>query len=124
MLITQHLRVERDGPVFVLSPVGDLGGLAGDYLPSEVDRLLNEMERTGAERVVVDLSEVPFFGSALLAALLRIRKHLASIGGEMVLCNASDMGREVLHVCHLEQLWVTCNSRQDARNVVLQGHEL
>ena len=42
---TEHFHVERDGPLFVISPMGELGGLAGDCLPFEVDELLGEMER-------------------------------------------------------------------------------
>jgi anti-anti-sigma factor len=115
----EHLHLERDGPLLVVSAIGEWGGLAGDRLPCEVDELLGEMEQRGITRVIVDLSEAPFFGSPLLAALVRIRKQLASISGEMVLCNVSDMGREVLHVCHFEQLWVTCNSRREARAALL-----
>jgi anti-anti-sigma factor len=116
---TEHFHVECDGPVFVISPIGNFGGCAGHYLPFEVDELLAEMERAGATQVILDLSETPFFGTPLLGALVQIRNHLASVGGEMAVCNVSETGREVLHVCHFEALWVTCDSRQVAKDALL-----
>ena len=62
--------------------------------------------------VVFDLSDVAYFGSVFLALLLRCHKFVKSRGGELVLCGASELARELLRVTSLDTLWAIYDTRR------------
>lgn len=70
--------------------------------------------------VVFDLSEVSYFGSVFLALLLRCHTTVKNRGGELVLCGASKMARELLKITALDTLWAIYDTRAEALAAVDQ----
>jgi anti-anti-sigma factor len=68
-----------------------------------VDTLRQEVldAAAGARKVVVDLSQVGYVGSAGFRPLLSLRKRLQEVGGEMLLCGLCPDVQEVFLTSHL-----------------------
>jgi len=116
MIDSRILLTQSEGRVFIVLPTGDVGGLVSEQVSLEVDDVLAEIDEAAAKEVVVDFSNVKFFGSCLLAAIQRIWKHLRRHDGKLVLCNVPDVGLEVLRVSRFDELWPIYPSRQDAKS--------
>lgn len=56
-------------------------------------------------RIVVDLSEVEFFGSSFIELLFRLWKRMNDQGGDFALAGVSPYCQEVLDVTNLDKLW-------------------
>lgn len=66
--------------------------------------------------VVLDLSEVEFFGSAFIELMFRVWKRLQDRSGQFAICGVSTYCSEVLTVTNLHRLWPTYERREDAVN--------
>ena len=64
--------------------------------------------------LVVDLSNVNYFGSVFLSFLLRCYTPLKMHGSEMVLAGVSKRIRELLRLTNLDTLWAIYDSRAEA----------
>ena len=67
----------------------------------DVDRELSALERDGAQRVVVDLLEVPFMESRTLGVLLDHSKRLRLAGGELTLVSEDMRALRVIEITGL-----------------------
>ncbi|MGE0378991.1 MAG: STAS domain-containing protein [Planctomycetaceae bacterium] len=65
-------------------------------------------------KLVVDLSQVDFFGSTFIELLFRIWKRLQDRSGQFAICGLSPYCREVLSVTNLHRLWQTYETRDEA----------
>jgi anti-anti-sigma regulatory factor len=76
--------------------------------------VLAELTDESAQRVLIDLCQTPYFGSALLEALRLIWNRVHAQQGRMVLCNASPVGREILELAKFDHLWPIVDDRDSA----------
>jgi anti-anti-sigma factor len=67
-----------------------------------------------AAGLVIDLSQVSYFGSVFLSFLLRCHMLVKKHGSEVVLAGASERARELLHLTALDTLWALYNTRAEA----------
>jgi anti-anti-sigma factor len=83
-VLTWSLRIDRAtvGDVHVFAAAGRLGTLSSGDL---IERLM-EAIKSGARRVVVDLTAVDYISSAGLLALDAIAGRVHQAGGDLVLC--------------------------------------
>jgi anti-anti-sigma factor len=79
-----------------------LGGELDLANVDDVDRELSALEREGAQRVVVDLLEVPFMESRTLGVLLEHSKRLRSAGGELTLVSEDARALRVIEITGLD----------------------
>ncbi|MDA1015768.1 MAG: STAS domain-containing protein [Planctomycetota bacterium] len=63
--------------------------------------------------VVVDLGQLPFMGSSLVALLVRIWKAAQATKGQMVVVNANEMVLEVLTLAGLTSVWTIRDTREE-----------
>ena len=68
---------------------------------------------------VFDLGGVPIFGSSMWGLMLTVRKFANATGGQMAVCNVSDVAREKMDQLSLSGLWLIKNSLHDAVNAVV-----
>jgi anti-anti-sigma factor len=64
--------------------------------------------------LVVDLSNVEFFGSSFIELLFRIWKRIQHRAGRFALCGLSPYCQEVLSVTNLDTLWPNYPTREQA----------
>jgi anti-anti-sigma factor len=89
-----------------------------DLIEQAADIVMSPMRNQDIPMVVFDLSDVAYFGSVFLALLLRCHKFVKSRGGELVLCGASELARELLRVTSLDTLWAIYDTREEALDAV------
>ena len=64
--------------------------------------------------IVIDLSQVNYFGSVFISFLLRCHMLVKKHGSEVVLAGASERIRELLHLTALDTLWALYDTRAEA----------
>ncbi len=65
--------------------------------------------------LVVDLSQITFFGSALLGVLFRgWNRLMARQGGRFAICGLSSHSADVFEATQLDRLWQIYESREEA----------
>ena len=111
-------RLEWHGNSIILTPSPGIEQMPWDVIEQAADLVMEPLKRGSAQLVVVDLSEVKFFGSAFLAMLLRCHTAVKSRGGELVLCGPSKAARDLLKLTNLDTLWAIYDTRDKALKAV------
>ncbi len=110
----QSFQIEYRGNCIVIVPASDAESLRWELIEQAADLVMKPLAEVETPMVVFDLCEVKYFGSVFLSLLLRCHKFIKTAGGELVLCGASDMARELLSITALDTLWAIYDSREDA----------
>jgi len=110
----QDFQLEWHGNTVVITPAADVESMRWDLIEQSADIVMDPIREQEVPMVVVDLSDVSYFGSVFLALLLRCHKLVKSRGGELVLCGASKMASELLRVTALDTLWAIYDTREEA----------
>lgn len=105
----------REGSALVLEVLQPVGSLADDTVLRELDDILAEIGQSAAQAVIVDFHRIAYFGSSLLEALRVVWRHLQPLGGNIVLCNLSPVGREIIELAKFDQVWPITDSVADAQ---------
>lgn len=103
--------------IFVASPLLEKIDFALYEEAAEV--LLAPLAGDPEPLVIVDLTNVNFFGSMFMAILLRCFKEVEERGGMMVLCGVSPRAKELLHLTSLDQVWAIYADRREAIEALL-----
>ncbi len=109
---------EQNGDVFLLCPLHNVSSLADADLMGEMSRLCAQLAQSDMQRVVVDFSNVDYFGSLMLEALRMLWNSIPGAEGRMALCNVSPVGKEILEIARFDQLWPVLESRDEAVRAV------
>jgi anti-anti-sigma factor len=83
-------------------------------LEEELNEVVRLVRTLVACDVVVDFSHVTVFNSTCLASLLRLRNHLQTHAGRLVLCNIGARTSTILGVTGLTGVFETTGSKEDA----------
>jgi anti-sigma B factor antagonist len=82
--------------------------------------LLDLTAQEDLHNLIIDLSETTFFGSGLLAIILRVYSRLNARSGQLALCELRPHCREVLRTTRLDTLWPVYDSRAEAVSALAQ----
>ncbi len=113
-------QLENREALTVIIPSADVRNQPETTLHREAEPVFSSLRTMRARAVIVDLAQVPFFGSAFISVLVRMHKIVRQGGGEVVLAGAGDRAREVLHLTGLNKLWTTFAARADALAVLTE----
>ena len=89
----------------IIRPLRSIGSLAEENVKPELDSILKQVQDLDLKNAVIDLAEIPYFGTSMLEAMYTIWRHVRDKDGKMAVCNASKMGREILRVSRFDTLW-------------------
>ncbi len=78
------------------------------------NEVLEQLEQLAEPRLLVDLSQMEYMGSAVVALLVRLWKAVNARGGRMVVVNTHDMVYEVLRLAGLTKIWTIVADRDQA----------
>lgn len=81
-----------------------LKGRLDNYWTEHLRRNLDELIRSGAHGIQLNLSEVSFLSSAGVGLLMRVHTQLKNIGGSLVITSPSERVKEVLDLCKLSPI--------------------
>lgn len=111
-------RLEWHGNSVVITPASNVESMSWELIEQAAEIVMEPLKQHESPMVVFDLSEVSYFGSVFLALLLRCHTAVKSRGGELVICGASKMARELLKITALDTLWAIYNTRDEALEAV------
>ena len=110
----EDFQLSWHGNVVVITPAANVESMRWDLIEQAADVVMTPLVDQEVPLVVVDLSDVSYFGSVFLALLLRCHKFVKSRGGELVLCGASKLATELLRVTALDTLWAIYDTKDEA----------
>lgn len=109
-----YFLVEECGECFVITLQSNLGSLEVERVRDELAVVHDVLRQSRKYHVVIDLSQMAYFGSTVLEWMLAVWKQVKEHDGRMALCNVSDTGLEILHSARFETLWPIYPTRADA----------
>jgi anti-anti-sigma factor len=114
MTAPKYVRLQDQGDALVVSPLASFSNLMQPDVAREWKLVFDRLDAPELKRLVVDLGELPYFGSTLLEWLVQLWNRMKLKGGVMAACNVSPIGREVLSLARLDTLWRVFATREDA----------
>ena len=111
-------RLEWHGNTVVIIPASNVEAMNWELIEQAAEIVMAPIKAQDSPMVVVDLSQVNYFGSVFLALLLRCHTAVKSRGGELVLSGASKTARELLKITALDTLWAIYDTKEAALDAV------
>src|SRR3954470_12615225 len=111
---SQSFRVERHGDIAVVIPSPEVESMPENLIQQAAQMVLAPLKADPPAGLVIDLSQVRFFGSVFISFLLRCHMLVKKHGSEVVLAGASERIRELLHLTALDTLWALYDTRSEA----------
>ncbi len=106
------------GPVLIVELLGVVSSLADNAVLQELEEVRTELREGKRTALVIDLAAAAYFGSSMLEAIRILWNDLSAVNGHIALCNASEVGREVLEIAKFDKIWPLVNSRSEAIQLV------
>src|SRR6266403_1906565 len=111
---SESFRVERHGDIAVIIPSPEVESMPENLIQQAAQMVLAPLRADPPACLVIDLSQVRFFGSVVISFLLKCHMLVKKHGSEVVLAGASDRIRELLHLTALDTLWALYSTRAEA----------
>jgi anti-sigma B factor antagonist len=110
----QSFRIERHGEIAVVIPSPKVEEMHEALIEQAAKMVVSSLREDPPAGIVVDLSQVNYFGSVFVSFLLRCHMLAKKQGSEVVLAGASEPARELLHLLDLQTIWALYKTRQEA----------
>jgi anti-anti-sigma factor len=112
---SESFQISRHGDVVVVVPSPEVESMS-DLMVEEASQLvLVPLKADPPSGVIIDLTNVSYFGSMFITFLLRLHVQLKKQGdGEVVLAGVSERIRELLRMTQLDTLWALYDTRAEA----------
>ncbi len=117
--IPDYFDIEWHDSTVIVTPSAGIETLNWDVVERAADVIMQPLENQEAPDVIVDLSQVNYFGSVFLAMLLRCHKFVRRKNGELVLCGANKLALDLLRITALDTIWAIYDTRQEAVEALL-----
>jgi anti-sigma B factor antagonist len=111
---SQCFRVERHGDIAVIIPASEVESMPENLIHQAAELVLAPLRQDPPAGLVIDLSQVKFFGSVFISFLLKCHMLVKKHGSEVVLAGTSDRIRELLHLTALDTLWAIYDTQSQA----------
>jgi anti-anti-sigma factor len=116
--LTKLFEVEHVGVTVVIIPQAELSDFAFVQLEAEASEVLEMLDQTRANSLVVDCSKSSYFGSVAMGFFMKLWMRVRRCNGRMAFCNMTDNEKEILHITKADSLWAICASRKEALEAV------
>ncbi len=110
--------IEKHGDVHVVRPSPILEHMDSGLVADASTVILEPLLRGDSPQVVIDLSELPSFGTPFLAMMIRCWKRISERGGTLVVASVSPDVRQLLKITRFDTLWPLYESRGEAINAL------
>src|SRR5205085_4116229 len=111
---SESFRVERHGDLAVIIPASEVESMPENLIQQAAEIVLAPLRKDPPAGLVIDLSQVKFFGSVFISFLLKCHMLAKRHGSEVVLAGASPRARELLHLTALDTLWAIYDNLDEA----------
>ena len=113
-LANEFFQVRRHGDIAVVVPSPQVEHLPETLLEPAAQLVLAPLREDPPGQIIVDLSEVRYFGSAFITFLLRCHNLLHDRGSDLVLAGVNPNIRELLRITNLDNHWALYDSAVEA----------
>jgi anti-anti-sigma factor len=113
-LTNEFFQVKRLGDLAVIVPTAQVEDLPETLLQPAAELVLAPLKEDPPNQIIVDLSNVSYFGSAFITFLLRCHHLLAARGSELVLAGVNPNIRELMRITNLEMHWAMYDTAKEA----------
>lgn len=113
-------KVGAEDKTLVVIPIVEATGFRYQQLHVEANSLQRMFETKQFQNLVVDLSNLNYFGSELIGVLIRLARTVTNGNGRAAMCGPSPKMLEVLQNMRLTKLWPIFAARDDALKHVTQ----
>jgi anti-anti-sigma factor len=110
----ESFRVDRHGDIAVITPASEVESMPENLIQQAAEIVLAPLRKDPPAGLVIDLSQVQFFGSVFISFLLKCHMLVKRHGSEVVLAGATGRVRELLHLTALDTLWALYDTRAEA----------
>ncbi|WP_437186202.1 STAS domain-containing protein [Planctomicrobium sp. SH668] len=113
----QHLKifkVEQHADTLVVIPHGEGSAFRYQNLHLEANSIRGMLTGLNIRNIVIDLSEIEYFGSEFIGSLVSLLRETRTRKGKAAFCCASPQMMQVLSNMSLFKLWPHCESREAA----------
>jgi anti-anti-sigma factor len=117
-LANEFFQVKRHGDIAVIVPSPQIEHLPETLLQPAAQMVLAPLKQDPPNQIIVDLSEVGYFGSAFITFLLRCHLMAKNRGSELVLAGVNKEIRELLRTTALDTLWALYDTAEEALKVL------
>ncbi|MDB5344977.1 MAG: Sulfate transporter/antisigma-factor antagonist [Schlesneria sp.] len=107
-------RVSLADDAMIVELLGVVSSLADDSITRELDTVRQRLRTSACSGIVIDFGQVAYFGSSMLEAIRALWNDLTPNEGRLILCNASEVGREILQVAKFDHIWPLVDTREQA----------
>jgi anti-sigma B factor antagonist len=111
-------KLQWHGNSVVITPAPNVESLSWELIEQAAEIVMEPIRSSSSPMVVFDISQVNYFGSVFLALLLRCHTAVKNRGGELVICGASEMARELLKITALDTLWALYDTKEQALEAI------
>ena len=108
-------RVSAIDGVLIVELIGVVSSLADVSITQQLTLVREQLRNGACDNVVIDLGQVAYFGSSMLEAIRTLWIEVSPRNGRLVLCNASEVAREILQIAKFDHLWPLVATRADAQ---------
>jgi anti-sigma B factor antagonist len=110
----KYVRSEPHGNVLIITPLFTFATFHEPHVASEWTGVQEQLDSPEMQNVIVDLGEIPYFGSTVLEWMAQMWKKMKAKGGQLAVARPSKIGREVLSAARMERLWGIFDTREEA----------
>ena len=110
----EHFQLTWHDTIAVVSPSPAVETLPEAAIESAARMFLSVLEKSPPSELIVDLSRVPFFGSAFFSFLLQCHRVMRGHNGDLHLAGCAPKVKELMHLMNFDTLWAIYDTRQQA----------
>ena len=110
----ESFQIDRHGEIAIVTPSAKVEEMHETMIEQAARVVVQSLREDPPAGIVIDLSQVNYFGSVFISFLLRCHSLAKKTGSEIVLAGPSEPARELLHLLDLETLWAIYDTRADA----------
>ena len=111
---SDYFQIQPYGDLAVMIPAAEVENLPSNLIEPAAQIVLSAVKADPPAYLVVDLSQVGFFGSEFISFLLRCHLLVKKHNSELVLAGVSPRIRELLRQTALDTLWAIYDTREQA----------
>jgi anti-anti-sigma factor len=108
------IQLERHRNLAVITPSPAVGNALEDALERESRVVLDLLRANPPQGIVMDLSQLDYFGSLFLAFMIRCHTLTKKNGGSLVVAGASQRARDLFRMTALDTLWNSYKDQDEA----------
>lgn len=111
---------DRSENILIVVPQGDVTEVRDSDIRDAYNNTYREITQDHVRHLLIDFSNMSYFGSTFVGILIRLAKKVRLDGGEAVLCNLSDNMKGMMKTLMLLEntktdfFWVPFDTREEA----------